>query len=128
MQGEGDRGGGRRERETGGERETEGREGDRGGGRERGGREGDRGEGGRQGGEKETGEERERGMNTIKFSAKESATHCSCGIRSAALLLASPIISVCDYVSGPEGGREGGREGRRKEHHFYSTLQLAKPL
>ena len=110
----------------------EGREGNRGeggserGGRETGGREGDRGERGRQGGERETGGERERGMNTTKFSAQKSATHCSCGIRSAALLLVSPIISVCDYVSGPEGGREGGREGRReggrKEHHCYSTL------
>ena len=86
--------------ETGRER------GRQGGGREREGREGDRGERGRQG---------ERGMNTIKFSAQKTATHCSCGIRSAALLLVSPIISVCDYVSGPEGGREtGGREGGRE--------------
>ena len=61
-------------------------------------------------------------MNTIKVSAQKSATHCSCGIRSAALLLVSPIISVCDYVSGPEGGREGEREGGREEHHCYSTL------
>ena len=81
-----------------------GRQGGGGGGR------GERG----QGGERETGGERERGMNTIKFSAQKSATHCSCGIRSTDLLLVSPIISVCDYVSGPEGGREGGKEGGRE--------------
>ena len=91
-------------------------------GRERGGREGDRGEGGREGDRGERGRQGERGMNTIKFSAQKSATHCSCGIRSAALLLVSPIISVCDYVSGPEGRREGGREGGREEHHCYSTV------
>ena len=66
-------------------------------------------------------------MNTITFSAQESATHCSCGIRSAALLLASPIISVCDYVSGPEGGREGGRERGRNTISIVLTRPVYPP-
>ena len=71
----------------------------------------------REGGEKEEGDRvrgtqdtgGKRGMNTIRFSAQDRATHWSCRMRSAALLLASFIISVCEWPCRREGGREGGR-------------------